>query len=109
VHDVTSGAGVGGGAVMSNTGLIGKVIYTDYIFAFEIAGLILLVAIIAAIALTIREKKDNKRQTVSEQVKVRASDRVRIVKMKSEKEAPDASTNPPVTGNAGAGTVDNKG
>ena len=109
VHDVTAGAGVGGGAVMSNTRLIGKVIYTDYIFAFEIAGLILLVAIIAAISLTIREKKDNKRQTISEQVKVRASDRVRIVKMKSETEAPDAATNPPVTGNVGAGTVDNKG
>jgi NADH-quinone oxidoreductase subunit J len=109
VHDVTAGAGVGGGAMMSNTGLIGKVIYTDYIFAFEIAGLILLVAIIAAISLTIREKKDNKRQKIGDQVKVRASDRVRIVKMKSEKEAPDATTNPPVTGNVGAGTVDNKG
>jgi len=109
VHDVTAGAGVGGGAMMSNTQLIGKVIYTDYIFAFEIAGLILLVAIIAAISLTIREKKDNKRQKISDQVKVRASDRVRIVKMKSETEAPDATTNPPVTGNVGAGTVDNKG
>ncbi|SAL64851.1 NADH dehydrogenase subunit J [Caballeronia choica] len=109
VHDVTAGAGVGGGAMMSNTGLIGKVIYTDYIFAFEIAGLILLVAIIAAISLTIREKKDNKRQKIGDQVKVRASDRVRIVKMKSETEAPDATTNPPVTGNVGAGTVDHKG
>ena len=103
------GSGVGPNEVMSNSHLIGKVIYTDYIFAFEIAGLILLVAIIAAISLTIREKKDNKRQSVSEQVKVRAKDRVRIVKMKSEQEAPDAATNPPVTGNAGAGTVDNKG
>ncbi len=109
VHDVTAGAGVGGGAMMSNSHLIGKVIYTDYIFAFEIAGLILLVAIIAAISLTIREKKDNKRQKIGDQVKVRASDRVRIVKMKSETEAPDATTNPPVTGNVGAGTVDNKG
>ena len=103
------GAGVAPNAVMSNSQLIGKVIYTDYIFAFEIAGLILLVAIIAAISLTIREKKDNKRQRVSDQVKVRAQDRVRIVKMKSEKEAPDATANPPVTDNAGAGTVDNKG
>jgi NADH-quinone oxidoreductase subunit J len=94
---------------MSNTQLIGKVIYTDYIFAFEIAGLILLVAIIAAISLTIRDKKDKKTQTVSQQVKVRAQDRVRIVKMKSETEAPDAATEPAVTGNIGAGTVDNKG
>jgi len=107
LRDTTAAAN--GMADWSNTRLIGKVIYTDYIFAFEIAGLILLVAIIAAISLTIREKKDNKRQTVSDQVKVRAKDRVRIVKMKSEQEAPDATTNPPVTGNAGAGTVDNKG
>ena len=113
VHDAMLingvGAGVGPNAVMSNSQLIGKVIYTDYIFAFEIAGLILLVAIIAAISLTIRDKKDNKRQKVGDQVKVRAQDRVRIVKMKSEQEAPDDSTHPPVTGNAGAGTVDNKG
>jgi NADH-quinone oxidoreductase subunit J len=71
----------------SNTRLIGKVIYTDYIFAFEVAGLVLLVAIIAAIALTTSHKKDSKRQNVSEQVKVRAQDRVRVVKMKSEKTA----------------------
>ncbi|BAN23496.1 NADH-quinone oxidoreductase subunit J [Caballeronia insecticola] len=102
-------AGVSGAGVMPNTQLIGKIIYTDYIFAFEIAGLVLLVAIIAAISLTIRDKKDKKTQTVSQQVKVRAQDRVRIVKMKSETEAPDASTEPAVTGNVGAGTVDNKG
>ncbi|MDR5831529.1 NADH-quinone oxidoreductase subunit J [Caballeronia sp. LP006] len=103
------GAAVSGAAMMPNTQLIGKIIYTDYIFAFEIAGLVLLVAIIAAISLTIRDKKDKKTQTVSQQVKVRAQDRVRIVKMKSETEAPDAATEPPVTGNIGAGTVDNKG
>ena len=109
LRDASAGAGVSGAALMPNTQLIGKVIYTDYIFAFEIAGLVLLVAIIAAISLTIRDKKDNKRQVISEQVKVRREDRVRLVKMKSETEAPDAATNPPVTGNVGAGTVDNKG
>jgi len=109
LRDASAGAGVSGAALMPNTQLIGKVIYTDYIFAFEIAGLILLVAIIAAISLTIREKTDNTRQVISEQVKVRREDRVRLVKMKSETEAPDAATNPPVTGNVGAGTVDNKG
>jgi NADH-quinone oxidoreductase subunit J len=109
VHDAMLGSGAAGSPVISNSHLIGKVIYTDYIFAFEIAGLILLVAIIAAISLTLREKKGTKKQRVSEQVKVRAQDRVRIVKMKSESEAPDAATQPPVTGNAGAGTVDNKG
>ena len=109
LRDASAGAGVSGAALMPNTQLIGKVIYTDYIFAFEIAGLVLLVAIIAAISLTIRDKKDKKTQTVSQQVKVRARDRVRIVKMKPETEAPDASTEPAVTGNIGAGTVDNKG
>jgi len=109
LRDASAGAGVSGAALMPNTQLIGKVIYTDYIFAFEIAGLVLLVAIIAAISLTIRDKKDKKTQTVSQQVKVRAQDRVRIVKMKSETEAPDANTEPAVTGNIGAGTVDNKG
>ncbi|WP_133650585.1 NADH-quinone oxidoreductase subunit J [Paraburkholderia flava] len=69
----------------SNTRLIGKLIYTDYIFAFEVAGLVLLVAIIAAIALTTHHAKDSKRQRVSDQVKVRSQDRVRIVKMATEK------------------------
>src|ERR1700756_747762 len=87
VHDATLAGGAAAGAAMSNTFLIGKVIYTEYVFAFEVAGLVLLVAIIAAIALTTSHKKDSKRQNVSEQVKVRAQDRVRIVKMASEKTA----------------------
>jgi NADH-quinone oxidoreductase subunit J len=106
VHDAAQAAG---GTVMSNTHLIGKVIYTDYIFAFEIAGLVLLVAIVAAIALTIREGKDAKRQRVSEQVRVRREDRVRLVSMAAEKEAPDAATNPPTPGNVGAGPVGTNG
>ncbi|KMZ13094.1 NADH-ubiquinone oxidoreductase chain J [Candidatus Burkholderia humilis] len=109
LRDASAGAGVSGAAAMSNTQLIGKVIYTDYIFSFEIAGLVLLVAIIAAISLTIRDKKDKKTQTVSQQVKVRCEDRVRLVKMPAETQAPDASTELAVTGNIGAGTVDNKG
>jgi NADH-quinone oxidoreductase subunit J len=86
LRDTTVAAG-SAMAGWSNTRLIGKVIYTDYIFAFEVAGLVLLVAIIAAIALTTRHAKDSKRQRVSDQVKVRAQDRVRIVKMPSEKTA----------------------
>ena len=86
LRDATVAAG-GAMAGWSNTRLIGKVIYTDYIFAFEVAGLVLLVAIIAAVALTARHQKDSKRQRVSEQVKVRAQDRVRVVKMPSEKTA----------------------
>jgi NADH-quinone oxidoreductase subunit J len=82
---------------MSNTRLIGKIIYTDYIFAFEVAGLILLVAIIAAIALTVREPKDSKKQNVSKQVHVRRQDRVRLVKMPVEKEVPEVSAEPAAT------------
>jgi NADH-quinone oxidoreductase subunit J len=91
LRDTTVAAG-GAMAGWSNTRLIGKVIYTDYIFAFEVAGLVLLVAIIAAIALTTRHAKDSKRQRVSDQVKVRAQDRVRIVKMPSEKTAATIAT-----------------
>jgi NADH-quinone oxidoreductase subunit J len=85
LRDTTAAAN--GMADWSNTRLIGKVIYTDYIFAFEVAGLVLLVAIIAAVALTTSHKKDSKRQKISDQVKVRAQDRVRVVKMPSEKTA----------------------
>jgi len=90
---------VTGAAAMSNTQLIGKVIYTDYIFAFEIAGLVLLVAIIAAIGLTERKGKDSKRQRVSDQVKVRRNDRVRLVKMEADKPQPETAQS-----EAGSGT-----
>ncbi|HEY4801973.1 MAG TPA: NADH-quinone oxidoreductase subunit J [Paraburkholderia sp.] len=76
-------------ASMSNAHLIGKIIYTDYIFAFEVAGLVLLVAIVAAIALTVREPKDAKRQNVAKQVSVRRQDRVRLVKMPAVVEVPE--------------------
>ena len=61
------------------------VLYTDYVFAFEVAGLILLVAIIAAIVLTMRRRPDTRYQSPSEQVKVNKSERLRIVSMPTEK------------------------
>jgi NADH-quinone oxidoreductase subunit J len=70
-------------AQVSNTKELGKVLYTQYIYPLEIAAVILLVAIIAAIALTLRERKDSKRTNPAEQVRVKARDRVRLVKMKS--------------------------
>ncbi len=102
-------AAAAGAGAMPNTYQIGKLIYTDYIFAFEVAGLVLLVAIIAAIALTARKGKDSKRQRVSDQVKVRAKDRVRLVKMPTEKStmpamAEGAQGEP--NANVGAGSVD---
>src|SRR3954469_3429540 len=68
----------------SNTRALGRVLYTDYAFAFEIAAVVLLVAIIAAIALTLRRRKDSRHQDPSEQVKARREDRVRLVSMKAE-------------------------
>jgi NADH-quinone oxidoreductase subunit J len=69
----------------SNTRELGSVLYTDYVYPFEIAAVILLVAIIAAIALTMRKRPETKFQNPAEQVKVRRQDRVRLVKMEAEK------------------------
>ena len=70
----------------SNTKELGTVLYTEYVFAFEIAAVILLVAIIAAISLTMRKRAKTKYQSPSEQMKVRKGDRLRIVKMPSSEE-----------------------
>jgi len=67
-----------------NTVALGKVLYTNYVYPFEIAAAILLVAMIAAIALTMRPHTRAKYQKPEEQVKVRREDRVRIVKMPAE-------------------------
>jgi len=61
-------------------------IYGDYVFNFEIAGIILLVAIIAAVALTLRRRKDHKTQDIASQIRTNPADRVRIVSMESENE-----------------------
>ncbi len=68
----------------SNTKELGRVMYTQYAYAFEIAAVLLLVAIIAAIALTLRQRKDTRRQDPSQQVKARPAERVRLVSMKAE-------------------------
>ncbi len=64
----------------SNTKELGRVLYTDYVFPFEIAAVILLVAIVAAIALTLRHRKETKYQDPQAQLSVKASDRLKIVK-----------------------------
>ena len=69
----------------SNTRELGKLIFTDYVYAFEVAAAVLLVAIVAAVALTLRTRKDTKGQDPNRQVAVRRGDRVRMVKMASEK------------------------
>lgn len=69
----------------SNTEALGAVLYTDHVYAFEIAAVILLLAIVAAITLTMRKRPGLKVQDIAKQVAVKAKDRVRIVKMPSEK------------------------
>jgi NADH-quinone oxidoreductase subunit J len=69
----------------SNTRELGRVLYTAYVYPFEIAGVLLLLAIVAAIALTLRRRQDTKYQAPSEQIKVRRAERVRLVKLPAEK------------------------
>lgn len=70
----------------SNTKELGRLLYTQYVYPFELASLVLLVAIIAAIVLTMRKRKDSKYQDASWQVRVKAKDRMRVVSMPAEKE-----------------------
>jgi NADH-quinone oxidoreductase subunit J len=71
-------------AVGGNTYWLGKALFTDYLYPFEIAAVILTVAIIAAIMLTLRRRPNTKHQDPGKQVLVRREDRVRLVKMKAE-------------------------
>jgi len=68
----------------SNTAAIGNWLYTQFLLPFEVAGIILLVAIVAAIALTLRKRSDVKTQIPAQQVRVKKDERVRLVNMKSE-------------------------
>ena len=84
---------------LGNTKLLGDDVYTNYLYPLQIAAVILLVAIIAAISLTLRARKDSKRTDPSEQVKAKKADRVRIVSMKPEAPPHDAaSVAPPPVG-----------
>ena len=75
------------GAPVSNTRDLGVLLYTEYLYPLEIAAVILLVAIVSAIALTMRERKDTKAQDPGEQVKVKAADRLRMVKLEPVQQA----------------------
>lgn len=78
----------------SNTTELGKLLYSEYIYPLEIAAVILLVAIIAAIALTLRQRKDSRAIDPSVQVRVKAADRLQIVKLPPTTAAPAASAQP---------------
>ena len=77
-------------AQASNTKALGILLYTEYLYPVQVAALILLVALIAAIALTLRARKDSKFQNAGDQVRVKARDRVELVKMDAVKPAPAA-------------------
>jgi NADH-quinone oxidoreductase subunit J len=77
-------------ATYSNTKELARLLYTDYAYPFEIASVILLVAIIAAVMLTLRRRKDTKAMHASDQIAVKARDRMRLVKMAPEVEMPAA-------------------
>lgn len=68
----------------SNTKELGRLLYTEYVYPFELAAVVLLVAIVAAIALTMRRRKNSKYQDPAQQVKIKRADRVRLVSMASE-------------------------
>lgn len=70
----------------SNTKELGEVLYTEHVYAFELASFILLLAIIAAIVLTMRRRPGLKKQDIAAQVSVRRQDRVRLVSMKAERD-----------------------
>ena len=96
--DVTTGA-QSQPANYSNTAELGTLLYTKYVYPFELAAVLLLIAIVAAISLTMRKRAGLKQQNVAKQVAVRREDRVRIVKMDAEKPAAPAA---PATTEKGA-------
>ena len=96
--DVTKGAQAQP-ATYSNTAELGKLLYTKYVYPFELAAVLLLVAIVAAISLTMRKRAGLKVQNISMQVAARREDRVRIVKIAAVKPTPAAE---PPTGEKGA-------
>jgi NADH-quinone oxidoreductase subunit J len=72
-------------ADFSNTKELGRLLYTDYVYPFELAAVLLLVAMIAAIALTHRKRGDTRQMNPADQVKVKRADRIRMVNLKPQK------------------------
>jgi NADH-quinone oxidoreductase subunit J len=89
VQAVAQGAGQ-----YSNTKELGKLLYTQYLYPLEVAAVILLVAIIAAIALTLRQRKDSRHMDPADQVRVRASDRLQVLKLAPTMAAPEPTPAP---------------
>ncbi len=85
LHTASPGAPA---AAASNTKELGRLLYTEYLLPFELAAVVLLVAMVAAIALTFRGRKDVKSQDIAAQVRVKSKDRLKIISMPAEVEAP---------------------
>jgi len=89
VYWVTDAVAAPVAADFNNTQAIGVAIYTEYVYAVEVAAVLLLVGMVSAIALTLRRRSDVKVTRSSDQIRVRAKDRVRVVKMVSQTEQPE--------------------
>ena len=87
---------------LGNTKLLGIEIYTQYLYPLEIAAVLLLVAVVAAIALTLRQRKDAKGQDPSKQVRVKKADRLKIIKMAPTVELPPTTPDAPTEATKGA-------
>ena len=94
MHEAVMGANPATAAGMSNTQWLGQALYTQFLLPFEIAALILTVGVVAAVALTLRHRGGTRHQTAAQQVAVKATDRVRIVKMAAERPATEAPAQP---------------
>ena len=94
MHLQVMGADPAAAAGTSNTAWLGHALYTQYLLPFEVAALILTVGVVAAVALTLRQRADARYESASQQVKVNPRDRVRIVKMTAERPV-DESPVPP--------------
>ena len=100
LHTHVMGADPAAVAGVSNTEWLGMALYTRYLLPFEVAALILTVGVVAAVALTLRQRADARYETAAQQVKVNARDRVRIVKMDAvrdyeTKDSPDHASQGP--------------
>ena len=95
---VDAPAATAAAAKLGNTKLLGIEVYTRYLYPLQIAAVLLLVAIIAAISLTLRARKDSKHMDPSEQIKAKKIDRLRIVQMKPEVAGPDEDKAAPPVG-----------
>jgi NADH-quinone oxidoreductase subunit J len=73
---------------LGNTKMLGIEIYSDYLYPLQLAAVLLLIAIIAAIALTLRGRKDSRHLDASQQVRAKPAERMRVIKMAAEVEAP---------------------